>query len=135
MGSQCLYFKDKKIPENVGLLSVISDKDKQKVFDVVDVALNPMISGSGMNLKTFDYMATGIPVITIEFGARGIDDRSSLIICEIDNMHKAIEQLNIEDFDKRVIYARNHIEQHFDWCKISDILIDSLENYFYLHKN
>lgn len=36
-----------------------------------DVALNPMRTGGGSNLKVLDYMAAGLPVVATAFGMRG----------------------------------------------------------------
>ena len=36
--------------------------------------INPMISGSGTNIKMFDFMAAGLPIITTDIGARGIEE-------------------------------------------------------------
>ena len=37
-----------------------------------DVAVAPMLSGSGTNLKILEYLATGVPVVTTRIGAEGL---------------------------------------------------------------
>ena len=37
------------------------------------MAINPMFGGSGTNIKMFDFMAAGLPTISTEIGARGIE--------------------------------------------------------------
>lgn len=128
MGSQCQAFKDKRLPENVGLLGIVDDNLKQRVFDCVDIALNPMTSGSGTNLKMFDYMSAGIPVITTEFGARGLENNNYFIVSDIKSMPDTIENTirnyNLHDM---VNEARRYVEEKFDWEKITSILIEKLE--------
>ena len=115
MGSQCMYFKDRKIPENVGLIGLVSEEEKSRIFSLVDFALNPMLSGSGTNLKMFDYMAAGIPIITTEFGTRGIKDKSLFIIKDVDHMELACNQFEIQDYTNMILKARKHVEEVFDW--------------------
>ena len=72
MGSVCLPFEGRDRPDNVVMLGAVSMEERDLFFSIADVALNPMRSGSGTNLKMFDYMAAGIPVISTAFGARGL---------------------------------------------------------------
>lgn len=129
MGSQCLYFTNNgtKIPGNVGLLGMVSEEEKARIFSMVDFALNPMMSGSGTNLKMFDYMAGGIPVITTKFGTRGIEDKSGMIIAEVDEMAEAINKFSLEESSDMVVAARKHMEEVFDWKVIAKTYLDKLE--------
>ena len=122
MGSQCLYFRGRTVPENVGMLGLVSEEEKNRVFSIVDFALNPMMSGSGTNLKMFDYMSAGIPIITTEFGTRGIEDKQHFIISETDEMYKAVQKFQLKTKDERVKAAREYVEKTFDWSVIAKIL-------------
>ena len=124
MGSQCLYFKNyKNIPKNVGMLGIVSEDEKNKIFANVDFALNPMSSGSGTNLKMFDYMAAGLPIITTEFGTRGINKKDLFIISNIDDMTKVINSYDICNYEEIINSARKYVEENFDWQVIGQILI------------
>lgn len=127
MGSQCLYFRGRAIPDNVGMLGLVSEEEKNRVFSAVDFALNPMMSGSGTNLKMFDYMSAGIPVITTEFGTRGIDDKSQFIISEVDEMAETASAFELGDHAERVETARKYVEDTFDWSVIAKTLLNHLE--------
>jgi glycosyltransferase involved in cell wall biosynthesis len=130
MGSQCSYFQQRReqydIPKNVGMLGLVSEDEKLKVFNTVDFALNPMLSGSGTNLKMFDYMSAGIPVITTSFGTRGIQDTSGLIIAEIEEMPEAIRRLELNQQEELIDSARRTVEQEFDWKVIVRPLLEQL---------
>ena len=116
MGSQCGYFKDKALPENVALMGLVSEETKAAVFRTVDFALNPMYSGSGTNLKMFDYMASGLPIITTEFGARGIEKKDSFIIANtVDEFVEAVNGFSLEQEAQQVVQARAYAEDTFDW--------------------
>lgn len=128
MGSQCHAFIGQHLPPNVGLMGIVSEEEKEKVFAAADVALNPVISGSGTNLKMFDYMAAGLPVITTPFGARGIEDTSHLIIADIDEMAAVIEKTvkGELELERRVKAARRYVEENYDWAILADILKEKL---------
>src|SRR5690606_30956110 len=72
VGSVGLPFREREIPDNVRLLGQVPAHVRNELLAVADVALNPMYSGSGTNLKMLDYFAAGIPVISTAFGARGL---------------------------------------------------------------
>jgi glycosyltransferase involved in cell wall biosynthesis len=129
MGSQCLYFKGRHLPENVGLLGVVSDEEKNRVFSIVDFAINPMLSGSGTNLKMFDYMAAGIPIITTEFGTRGIEDKSLFVIADtVPEMCNSVTAPYKENAEEMTIKARSYVEKNFDWKVIAEVMKNRLND-------
>lgn len=131
MGSQCRYFvihqDEYKIPSNVGLLGLVSEEEKQRIFGMVDFALNPMTGGSGTNLKIFDYMSAGIPVITTPLGARGIQNTEGLLIHELSDFAKAIREFNLANQTENIRAARAVVEQEFDWGVIAKRLTERME--------
>jgi len=130
MGSQCSYFKDRQdIPENVALLGLVSEEAKNRIFGCVDFALNPMLGGSGTNLKMFDYMSAGIPIITTEFGTRGIENKDVFILADtVDEMAEAINCFSVNGMDaEQIKLARTYVKKTFDWSVISEILLDRIE--------
>ncbi|UQZ91444.1 glycosyltransferase (plasmid) [Deltaproteobacteria bacterium Smac51] len=126
MGSQCDYFngQKKRLPKNVGLLGVVEDSVKQRVLATVDFALNPMKSGSGTNLKMFDYMASGVPIITTDFGARGIDDKGCFIVAEPEQMSGIINSFSLDDCAGKIAESRRYVETVFDWYEISRAVVE-----------
>lgn len=129
MGSQCAYFENRKkmLPPNVGMLGLVSEEEKKRIFAVVDFALNPMLSGSGTNLKMFDYMSAGIPVITTEFGTRGIDNKDVFIISEIEDMPKVINEFDLKNNFEMIVNARNYVYENFNWNVIGEKLIKKIK--------
>jgi glycosyltransferase involved in cell wall biosynthesis len=127
MGSQCLYFRGRTVPENVGMLGLVSDEEKNRVFSSVDFALNPMMSGSGTNLKMFDYMSAGIPIITTAFGTRGIEEKDLFIIREPNEMAQAVAEYDLEENEQRTVDARTYVEKRFDWSVIAKTLVERLK--------
>jgi len=118
------------LPDNVGLMGVVSDIEKRLIYKIADVALNPMVSGSGTNLKILEYMASGVPVVTTKFGIRGInlEDGTHVLVSDIELMHKKI--LEIFRYKVQVCNlvknARLLVENRFDWQIIARNLIPEL---------
>ena len=127
MGTQCEVYQKRKLPVNLGLLGLVSDEEKQRIFSLADLALNPMFSGSGTNLKMFDYMAAGLPVLTTKFGSRGIRKKESFFVAEIEEWADIINQFSLEETEEMVEQARNYVEDEFDWKVIADQLMEKLE--------
>ncbi|MBP5492305.1 MAG: glycosyltransferase family 4 protein [Clostridiales bacterium] len=128
LGSQCEYFRHKKLPSNVALLGLVTEEEKAEVASCVDFALNLMESGSGTNLKMFDYMASGIPTITTEFGARGIDDLSLFITTSVENADEAVRGFELEKCDDMVKRARAFAEKVFDWSVVAASISEKIRS-------
>jgi glycosyltransferase involved in cell wall biosynthesis len=62
---------------NVLCTGVVDAERRDLVLRGADLAVNPMSAGSGTNIKMFDFLAAGLPVVTTETGARGICDATS----------------------------------------------------------
>jgi glycosyltransferase involved in cell wall biosynthesis len=60
------------VAANVRLTMVVDDASKRRYLEAADIAVNPMFVGSGTNIKLFDFMAAGLPIVTTQVGARGI---------------------------------------------------------------
>lgn len=130
IGTLCVYFEKHKeeyrIPPNVGMLGLVSEEEKNRLFSVVDFALNPMTSGSGTNLKLFDYMAAGIPVITTEFGTRGVLQKDCFLMTTLEELPNKIMEFNLEQQQERIESARRVVEQEFSWKHIGEAAMEQI---------
>lgn len=127
LGSQCQYFQNRDLPQNVAMMGLVSEETKANVFQTADFALNPMYSGSGTNLKMFDYMAGGIPIITTEFGTRGIQEKQLFHLADtVETFAREIHTFQLETENDRVNLARKYVEERFDWRVIVKALRDKL---------
>jgi glycosyltransferase involved in cell wall biosynthesis/GT2 family glycosyltransferase len=66
-----------EIAPNLRVTTTIPEAQKRRFLEAADIAVNPMFSGSGTNIKMFDFMAAGLPVVTTVVGARGCDGLDS----------------------------------------------------------
>lgn len=131
VGSVCFAIQDEDRPRNVRLLGVLEDDVKALVSAVCDIALNPMQLGSGSNLKMFDYLSSGNPVLTTEFGARGINishEIECFIISDLgdfeSNIIKILADLPLRDFLAH--NSRRLIESEYAWDIIADKFVNFL---------
>ena len=79
---------------NVRITGVLDDAGRRDYLEAADVAVNPMFSGSGTNVKMFDFMAAGLPVVSTPTGARGIAlSESALHICAPGEFARALQRI------------------------------------------
>jgi glycosyltransferase involved in cell wall biosynthesis len=96
------------------------------------VALNPIILGSGVNMKLFEYLQHGLPVLSTPFGTRGLEggDRHGIVISELDGFAAALEAL-AGDAPRALALGRDGaawIRQRFTWPMIGQRLRTELQS-------
>lgn len=79
-GSVCSLLSE-AMPEGVFLHGHVEQIDA--VYQSADVVLNPIRAGSGLKIKNVEALGFGVPVITSEVGAVGMESciNSSLFVC------------------------------------------------------
>lgn len=108
IGSAGEFFRDKPHPPNLKLLGAVDEEEKRVLLSAADVALNPMRTGTGSNLKMLDYFAAGVPVISTEFGARGIEAVADChyIQTSLDGLVSTLTLFLLGNFDSQAITLR-----------------------------
>ncbi len=132
LGTVCDFLKDQPLPQNLLLLGKVSEEQLDTALKASDIAINPMFSGSGINIKMLDYMSYGLPIVTTECGARGIetDDKEPMIISSADNFAENLRILsNDSQLCERLSEAgRSLAAKHYDWKiishKLQEIILD-----------
>lgn len=130
VGSVCGHAALESRTANLYPLGILDDADLTVVTEAVDLAVNPITTGSGTNLKMLRYAAAGIPILTTEFGNRGLAFRPGehLWQAPIDEFPAAIRRLGegLEDKQENepieavVRRARELVESRYDWQLIAD---------------
>lgn len=131
LGSVCMPFAQRSLPDNVELLGAVDMETRDVMLALADVALNPMRSGSGTNLKMLDYMAAGVPVISTAFGARGlrIEDGTHYVQAVAPALADALDRLaatSDADLAKMIGAARERVESEYSWQVIADRFLADL---------
>jgi glycosyltransferase involved in cell wall biosynthesis len=118
---------------NLHRLGVLDDDDKARLYRACDVALNPVVSGAGTNLKLLEYLGAGLAVVTTPFGARGIpvEHRRHAIVVDPDAFAAGLDEL-LGDHRQREALGRAATDlahTRFTWAAIADAMrmrIDTL---------
>lgn len=119
------------VPENVLLSGVVSEQDKTALLAAADFALNPMLSGAGTNVKMFDFLAAGLPVVATPIGARGIAAESTsdgaIQVVEVSDIVDAVIARSRQPVNSTERTAcRAIVEGRFNNTKISRCLGEEL---------
>lgn len=125
-GKVCEALKGSETPRNVRLLGLVEEDTKRDLLGGCEIALNPMFSGSGTNLKMLEFLASGLPVVTTPKGARGLEiehgdhamvvEKSHFLRCVLDVLADERRRLRLRRL------SRQHAETHFHWPVLADRL-------------
>ena len=117
--------------KNVFLLGQITDEERNDILKISDIALNPMMSGSGTNIKVLGYLSAGVPTITTQMGARGLDliDHKHALICDIADFPQKIRDLLSDEMLAESLTKNGHIlmEEKFNWESIVKDMAEKIE--------
>jgi glycosyltransferase involved in cell wall biosynthesis/2-polyprenyl-3-methyl-5-hydroxy-6-metoxy-1,4-benzoquinol methylase len=114
---------DKK---NVIITGALSEEEKRSWLTAADIAINPMFSGSGTNIKMFDFMAMSLPTVTTAVGARGIEvgRRHAMLIAQPTPQAFAEAIHRLGDETQRLQMGREArlcVEEGYAWERISHL--------------
>ncbi len=124
VGTVCRHPVMEERPDNLFAVGVLDDTELDLLMSAVDLAVNPMQSGSGTNLKMLHYAAAGVPMLSTPFGNRGLAfrDGEHLWLAELDGFAAAIGRILSTDAlgrESRVEAARALTERLYDWRAIA----------------
>jgi glycosyltransferase involved in cell wall biosynthesis len=128
VGSICDYRRFRNVPANVYSIGLVSEAELATMLRATDAGLNPMLRGSGTNLKMLDYAAHGALVLSTEIGARGLGfaPDTHYVSFPPSELARTLDSLLPELPSPRVevrTAARAHVEQHFSWRAIADRIV------------
>lgn len=124
LGSVCWGVAAEQAPANVRLLGVVEEPEKLAWLALADIGFNPMLSGSGTNLKILDYAAAGLAIVSTPFGARGAVLQPGQHLWQAEpeglvDLLKTVAALPAEQQARITRAARERVEQTVDWRVVS----------------
>lgn len=120
-----------QLPSNVVLTGEVTEDEKNQALAAADIALNPMISGGGTNLKILEYAAAGIPTVSTPVGIRGLILRPGKDVCiaEPGTFCKDLQSFIADEPQRSAMIesARLTVMESYDWKSISRRMISEIE--------
>jgi glycosyltransferase involved in cell wall biosynthesis len=97
-----------------------------------DIALCPLLEGSGTSLKTVEYLAAGLALVSTPVGVRGLEvrDGEQALVVGVEDFPAAVARL-AGDAELRArlgAAARRHAEALFSWRAIGAAAAAALED-------
>jgi glycosyltransferase involved in cell wall biosynthesis len=134
VGSVGSKLDNNNLPANVMITGLVSESEKIQLLETCDFALNPIVGGSGLNVKMLEYFACGLPVISTIFGARGISCKNNThcIITEVSLLKESILQFIEYDINKKDKIAKNAFDlfqETYTWRNCAKKLINHIQHY------
>lgn len=116
---------------NVHFMGLVDEKQKDELFITSDVAVNPMFSGAGTNLKTLEFLSAGIPMVSTYVGVRGLglEGNVQYVHAERDTFVKELKELlqNSEKMERLAQEGKRFVNAHYSWERICSNVHDSIE--------
>lgn len=104
------------------------------ILDDSDIALVPVLQGTGVRIKILDYMAAGLPIVTTKKGIEGIDAKDgehAIILESVDRkfVDAILDLASNEEKRERIgANAKKFIEREYSWERIYPKLEKVLQN-------
>jgi len=107
-------------------------KDVAKFLNASDVAIAPILHGSGVRFKILEYFACGLPVVATKIAAEGLEVKDGENILIEDDMHKfaakVVSLLRDKGFSTKLgRAARDLAINKYSWGKI----VKQLDSVYY----
>jgi glycosyltransferase involved in cell wall biosynthesis len=130
------------LSRNVHLVGLLNEHRLKEVYQLADVGINPMDSGSGSNIKVFTYMGAGIPVLSTPLGARGLDvldngfynGEEALVLATLDVFEQQLKNLlsNPKRRSRIADQAYKMVKSNYSWKEISREVCQTMKSKFQL---
>jgi glycosyltransferase involved in cell wall biosynthesis len=105
-----------------GLIFGGGQDDLSGILKKFDIGIAPLYHGSGTRLKLLDYLASGLPIITTNIGAEGLDKKINdyfFIEDDINLYPDIINKImsNLESTNAKSLLGRKFVENNYSWQK------------------
>ena len=138
VGTVDMAFKLSEVPKNVIFIGQASPEKMHQVLSSADLAINPMLHGSGINIKMLDYMSYGLPVVASECGVRGIENKKDKVcfVASIKDFPGYLRQI-MSDHKLSAKLSESGlklVKEQYDWNMLSGQLQELILSKVILHK-
>lgn len=124
-------FRRRVLPRNIVFTGNVAEPTKRRLLASATVALNPMRTGSGTNLKLVEYLTAGVPVVSTPFGARGagVVDGEHLRLSSPERFAATVAEVLAEPAaaHRRAVAGHALVAEQFDWTVLGHRLAGLVE--------
>lgn len=122
---------NEKYPNNIKRHGVVDNETKKVLLTQASLALNPMAAGSGSNVKVLEYFSYGLPVLSTDFGMRGIlaKENQDFLLSPLSNFSETLGK-TYQDFElltKVGASGKKLAEEKYTWNKIIEPVTKKIE--------
>lgn len=119
--------KPRQLPDNPYMIFTGIVENLVQILGTFDVAIAPLLHGSGTRLKILEYFACGLPVVSTTIGTQGLETDSGINILIEDDMSvfsaSVVRLLHDKALSIRIgRMARQLVVEKYDWKTITDKL-------------
>ncbi|MFH0876639.1 MAG: glycosyltransferase family 4 protein [Candidatus Omnitrophota bacterium] len=119
-------FRKQTLPGNVTCTGRVDEETLEVILKAAEIGINPVLMGSGTNIKLLDYLGAGLPVVSTALGCRGLalEHKKNVWISGREHFSKSIETLLGDANLSNALGQEGHdfVKEHHDWKKISSML-------------
>ncbi len=130
-GTCCESFLENRA-DNVRLLGRVDDEERKHLFETSQIAINPMFSGAGTNLKILEFLSAGIPTVSTFVGARGLDlvSNEDCILVEPKQFAEAVLKLARDEKLRSLLSqkGKEKINRNYSWQSIAQDMTNVLNS-------
>jgi len=135
------YVAGRNMPEKIkqlnidGVIMMGEVKDASSFVNQHDIAIVPLLSGSGMRAKIIEAMALGKVIITTSIGLEGIEAKDTYDVCLADSPEDFVNVIEFllthpNQMMQIGINAHYNIMNNYESVTIGKKLLDSLDCHF-----
>ncbi|MFN6021526.1 MAG: glycosyltransferase family 4 protein [Bacteroidota bacterium] len=135
------YVAGRNMPEKIkqlnidGVIMMGEVKDASSFVNQHDIAIVPLLSGSGMRAKIIEAMALGKVIITTSIGLEGIEAKDTYDVCLADSPEDFVNVIEFlfthpNQMMQIGINAHYNIMNNYESLTIGKKLLDSLDCHF-----
>jgi glycosyltransferase involved in cell wall biosynthesis len=123
VGSHTAFLPGVPLAPNVLARGEVDDVELRVLLRSCDVALNPMETGAGTNIKMLDYFAAGAPVVATAIGARGLGAEADVhyVACRAGDLASTLKRTIADPTgcEARALAALD-LATAYDWDVLAD---------------
>lgn len=121
VGGHAAALENEPGPPNVLRLGEVAAVTKRQLLACADLALAPLGSGSGTNLKVVEYMAAGVPVLSTPVGMRGIRmSTDGVHLAELDDFATGVRDAIRGSDTVATVRLAARARHAYDWRVLGD---------------